>query len=246
MGSTPQPSTSYASSDLRDRLTAEQLPAMKLKAKEEEEARQARKRAKKSDKKKKAKEVKRQKKAMQPLGTDWAKDKESEKAAKPTPTPRPSTSGSSVAPPTPAPRTLAPYTIPRRTSTPTLASSSKTDMPASKRKNIASLNIPYLPKHHPLIVPTNLTRQIIDKAHINSTNIHCNTTLHKIFNHSNILSKFERQREIIGGAKGNSLKYSDIWTSIANSCQYLLKPNNPQTIPLTNIQVRTPPLQSPS
>ena len=110
----------------------------------------------------------------------------------------------------------------------------------------AILNIPYLPKNHPLIILTNLTRQIIDKAHINSTNIHPNTTLHKIFNHSNILSKFERQREITGGAKGNSLKYSDIWTSIANSCQYLLKPNNPQTLPLTHIHVKTPPLQSPS
>merc|ERR1711954_208606 len=137
--STPQPSTSYAASDLRDRLTAEQLAAMKQKAKEEEEARQARKRAKKSDKKKKAKAVKRQKKAMQPLGMDWSKDKESEEAAKPTPTPRPSTSGSPVAPPTPAPRTLAPYTIPRRTSTPTLASSSKIDTSVSKKKKIVSL-----------------------------------------------------------------------------------------------------------
>merc|ERR1712081_1075 len=70
---------------------------------------------------------------------DWSKDKESEEAAKPTPTPRPSTSGSPVAPPTPAPRTIAPYTIPRRTSTPTLASSSKTDTPGSKKKKIVSL-----------------------------------------------------------------------------------------------------------
>merc|ERR1711954_266950 len=92
--STPQPSSSYAASDLRDRLTAEQLAAMKQKAKEEEEARQARKRAKKAEKKKKSKEVKRQKKAMQPLGIDWSKDKESEEeTAMPTPTPRPSTSG---------------------------------------------------------------------------------------------------------------------------------------------------------
>merc|ERR1711873_240463 len=118
---------------------ARQARKKAAKAKEEEEARLAKKRAKKADKKKKAKEVKRQKKALQPHGTDWAKDKESEEAAKPTPTPRPSSSGSSVAPPTPAPRTLAPYTIPRRTSTPTLASSSKTDTPVSKRKNIASL-----------------------------------------------------------------------------------------------------------
>merc|ERR1712082_455198 len=139
--STPQPSTSYASSDLCDRMTAEQLAAMKQKAKDEEEARQARKRAKKAEKKKKSKEVKRQKKAMQPLGFDWPKDKETEEAAAmPTPTPRPSTSSSPAAPPTPAPRTLAPYTIPRRTpSTPTPASSSKIDTPMSKKKKIASL-----------------------------------------------------------------------------------------------------------
>merc|ERR1712239_46862 len=42
-----------------------------------------------------------------------------------------------MGPPTPATKTLAPYTIPRRASSPTLASSSKTD--TSKRKNIASL-----------------------------------------------------------------------------------------------------------
>merc|ERR1711954_35796 len=140
--STPQPSTSYAASDLRDRLTAEQLAAMKQKAKEEEEARQARKRAKKAEKKKKSKEVKRQKKAMQPLRIDdWSKHKESEEeTAMPTPTPRPSTSGSPAVPPTPAPRTLAPYTIPRRTpSSPTLASSSKTDTPVSKKKKLAGL-----------------------------------------------------------------------------------------------------------
>lgn len=151
--STPPPSTSYGASDFRDRMTAEQRAAMTQEAKEKEEARQARKkaakakeeeeaklarrRAKKADKKKKAKETKKQKKAMLPQGTNWAKDKESEEAAKTTPTPRPSTSGPSAPPPTPAPKTLAPYTIPRRTSTPTLASSSKTD--TSKRKNIASL-----------------------------------------------------------------------------------------------------------
>merc|ERR1712081_44284 len=102
---------SYAASDLCDRLTAEQLAAMKQKAKDEEEARQARKRAKKAEKKKKSKEVKWQKKAMQPLNIDWSKDKETEEAAAtPTPTPRPSTSSTPAAPPTPAPWTLAPST----------------------------------------------------------------------------------------------------------------------------------------
>merc|ERR1711954_487227 len=43
-------------------------------------------------------------------------------------------------PPTPAPRTLAPYTIPRRTPpAPTPASSSKTNTPGSKKKKIAGL-----------------------------------------------------------------------------------------------------------
>merc|ERR1712115_449937 len=66
-------------------------------------------------------------------------------------------------------------------------------------KTTAILNIPNLPKNRPLIIPTNLTRQIIDKAHSNSTNIHPNTTLDKILNQSNIFSNFEKQREIIGG-----------------------------------------------
>ena len=106
----------------------------------------------------------------------------------------------------------------------------------------AILNIPNLPENHPLIILTNLTRQIIDKAHTNSTNIHPNTILHKIFNQSNIFSKCERQREIRGSAKDNSLKFSDIWTSIANSCHYLLKPNNPQTHSSTD---PTPPTHPP-
>merc|ERR1711954_151767 len=58
----------------------------------------------------------------------------------PTPTPRPSTSSTPAVPPTPAPRTLAPYTIPRRTpSAPTPAPSSKTDTPGSKKKKIVGL-----------------------------------------------------------------------------------------------------------
>ena len=97
----------------------------------------------------------------------------------------------------------------------------------------AILNTPHLPKNHPLIVLTNITRQIIDKAHTNSTNIHPNTTLHKIFNHANIFASFESQKEASGNASRSSLKYSEIWSSIANSCQILLKPKNPQTLPLT-------------
>ena len=92
---------------------------------------------------------------------------------------------------------------------------------------------PHLPNNHPLVVLTNITRQIIDKAHTNSTNIHPNTTLHKIFNHANIFANFESQKEASGNASQSSLKYSEIWSSIANSCQILLKPKNPQTLPLT-------------
>ena len=108
----------------------------------------------------------------------------------------------------------------------------------------AILNIPHLPKNHPLIVLTNLTRQIIDRAHTNSTNIHPNTTLHKILNHSNILAYFEQQKEASGNANRHTLKYSDIWSSIANSCQFLLKPSNPQTLPLTHTNPNSPPLLS--
>merc|ERR1711954_9657 len=90
----------------------------------------------------------------------------------------------------------------------------------------AILNIPHLPKNHLLIILTNLTRQMIDRAHTNSTNIHPNTTLHKILNHSNILANFEQQKEASGTANHHTLKYSDIWSSIANSCHFLLKPNN--------------------
>ena len=98
---------------------------------------------------------------------------------------------------------------------------------------MAILNIPHLPKNHPLIVLTNLMRQIIDRAHTNSTNIHPNTTLHKILNHANILVNFESQKEASGNANRQLLKYSEIWSSIANSCQLLLKPKNPQILPLT-------------
>merc|ERR1711954_498297 len=87
----PQTSHPYACSDIRDRMSAEKLAAMKQKAKDEEEARLTRKRAKKAVKKKKSKEAKKQKKALQPLNINWTKDKEAEEAAA-TPTPLPSTS----------------------------------------------------------------------------------------------------------------------------------------------------------
>merc|ERR1712082_535866 len=97
---------------------------------------------------------------------------------------------------------------------------------------IAILNVTHLPKNHPLIVLTNITRQIMDKAHTNSTKIHPNTIIYKIFNHANVFANFESQNEASGNASRSSLKYSEIWSSIANSCQTLLKPKNPQTLPL--------------
>merc|ERR1711954_35322 len=151
--SNPPPSTTFEASDFRDRMTAEQRAAMmqeyqekeearkarkkEARDKEEEEARLARRKAKKAEKKKKAKKTKQQQKALLPQGTNWAKDKESEVAAKSKPSPEPSTSIPSVPPPTPDPKSLAPYTIPKVASAPSLASSSKTE--TSKRKNIARL-----------------------------------------------------------------------------------------------------------
>merc|ERR1711954_344549 len=62
---------------------------------------------------------------------------------------------------------------------------------------------------------------------------HPHSTLHKILHHANILANFESQNETSGNANRHSLKYSEIWSSIANSCQLLLKPKNPQFLPLT-------------
>jgi len=98
----------------------------------------------------------------------------------------------------------------------------------------AILNIMHLPKNHPLIILTNITRHIIDKAHSNSTTIHPNTILYKILNHAEIFASFEAQKESVGNASRSSLKFSEIWSSIADSCQNLLKPKNPQTLPLNN------------
>ena len=98
----------------------------------------------------------------------------------------------------------------------------------------AILNIMHLPKNHPLIVLTNITRHIIDKAHTNSIKIHPNTFLYKILDHANIFAIFESQNETSGNASRSSLKFSEIWSSIADSCQTLLKPKNPQTLPLNS------------
>merc|ERR1711954_436020 len=59
---------------------------------------------------------------------------------------------------------------------------SQTPHPHDFSITTAILNIMHLPKNHPLIILTNITRHIIDKAHSNSTTIHPNTILYKILN----------------------------------------------------------------
>ena len=98
----------------------------------------------------------------------------------------------------------------------------------------AILNVLHLPRNHPLIILTNITRQLIDKAHSNSITIHPNTILHKILNHAEIFASFEARNESVGNAGRSSRKFSEIWSSIADSCRSLLKPKNPQTLPLDN------------
>merc|ERR1711954_139316 len=83
---------------------------------------------------------------------------------------------------------------------------------------------------NPLIILTNITRHITDKAHSNSTTIHPNTILYKILSHAEIFASFEAQKESVGNAGRSSLKFSEIWSSIADSCRNLLKPKNPQTL----------------
>merc|ERR1712081_109274 len=138
--SAPQTLHPFACINIRERL-AEELASRKKKAKEEEEGKLAKKRAKKANKKKKAKEAKKQKKALQPLGINWSQDAEAEAAAAES-TPLPATSGTPLAPPTPAPRSLAttPSPTPRRSPiTPPSTSSSAALTPGSTKKKIAGL-----------------------------------------------------------------------------------------------------------
>ena len=80
----------------------------------------------------------------------------------------------------------------------------------------AIINIEGCPKNHPLILLTNYTRLLIDKAHINGNTIHPNTFLYKIMNLANI---FE-----MTGQNGK------IWAEISESCKKLLSPFNPQLL----------------
>ena len=79
----------------------------------------------------------------------------------------------------------------------------------------AILNIEGLSKNHPLILITNYTRLLIEKAHQSGNNIHPNTFLYKILNLANIF-------EVTGKNK--------TWTEISMSCKTLLSPFNPQLL----------------
>ena len=91
-----------------------------------------------------------------------------------------------------------------------------TSVPHEFSFKCAIINIQETSKNHPLILLTNYTRLLIDKAHQNSTVIHPNTFLHKIINLANIF-------EIAGSDK-------KIWAEISKSCRELLSPFNPQMI----------------
>ena len=82
----------------------------------------------------------------------------------------------------------------------------------------AIINVMNKPANHPLILLTNYTRLLIDRAHIGNTKIDPNTFLYKIMNLSDIFSK-------------NDLKYCSIWNEIGYKCRVLLKPFNPQILP---------------
>ena len=79
----------------------------------------------------------------------------------------------------------------------------------------AILNIEGLPKNHPLILLTNYTRLLIEKAHLSGTNIHPNTFLYKILNLANIFGTTDRHK---------------MWEEISLSCKHLLSPFNLQLL----------------
>ena len=79
----------------------------------------------------------------------------------------------------------------------------------------AILNIEGLPKNHPLILLTNYTRLLIEKAHLSGINIHPNTFLYKILNLANIFGTTDRHK---------------MWEEISLSCKHLLSPFNPQLL----------------
>ena len=90
-----------------------------------------------------------------------------------------------------------------------------TSSPHTFTQKCAILNIEDVPKNHPLILLTNYTRLLIDKAHNSGNNIHPNTFLYKILNLANIFDITGKNR---------------IWAEISTNCKTLLSPFNPQLL----------------
>ena len=80
----------------------------------------------------------------------------------------------------------------------------------------AIINIENRPKNHPLVLLTNYTRLLIEKAQINGNLFHPNTFLYKIRNLANIFKFAGPNRRI--------------WTEVSERCEELLSPFNPQII----------------
>ena len=80
----------------------------------------------------------------------------------------------------------------------------------------AILNVEGPPKNHPLILLTNYTRLLIEKAHLTYTKVHPNTFLYKILHLADIFKHTDRH---------------PLWDEIALSCKQLLSPYNPQILP---------------
>ena len=72
-------------------------------------------------------------------------------------------------------------------------------------------------KDHPLITLTNYTRKLIESAQCSEIQVHPNTMLYKILHLSEIFVL-------------NDIKFSSIWTEIANKCKDMIRPFNPQIL----------------
>ena len=81
----------------------------------------------------------------------------------------------------------------------------------------AIINVRGTSKNHPLVLLTNFTRLLINKAHINGTKIHPNTYLYKILHLADIF-------------QANDHKFKITWEEIGVKCRQKLKPFNPQIL----------------
>ena len=90
-----------------------------------------------------------------------------------------------------------------------------TSTPHTFTFSCAIINVRGTSKNHPLVLLTNFTRLLINKAHINNNKIHPNTYLYKVLNLANIMHV-------------NDPKFGQIWGEIGDNCKKKLKPYNPQ------------------